>query len=162
MTVQTPMPKSVETIPAARRWFLSLPTWIRASGAETNGTLSLIEQVIPPGFASPWHVHHNEDVSFYVLDGRMTVVVGDRAATLNGGDCCFGPRGIPHGFRIEGTKPTRLLLMTSGGTFAEFVRETSVPAEGTAPPEPNEADLPRLVAVAERYGLSILGPMPLL
>ena len=162
MTVQTPMPKSVETIPAARRWFLSLPTWIRASGAETNGTLSLIEQVIPPGFASPWHVHHNEDESFYVLDGRMTVVVGDRAATLNGGDYGLGPRGIPHGFRIEGTKPTRLLLMTSGGTFAEFVRETSVPAEGTTPPEPNEADLPRLVAVAERYGLSILGPMPLL
>ena len=162
MTVQAPMPKSVEAIPASRRWFLSLPTWIRASGTETNGTLSLIEQVIPPGFASPWHIHHNEDESFYVLDGRMTVVVGDRAATLNGGDYGFGPRGITHGFRIEGTKPARILLMTSGGTFAEFVRETSVPAEGTTPPEPNEADLPKLVAAAERHGLSILGPLPIL
>jgi mannose-6-phosphate isomerase-like protein (cupin superfamily) len=160
MTIQTPMPKSVEAIPASRRWFLSLPTWIRASGAETNGTLSLIEQLIPAGFASPWHVHHHEDESFYVLDGKMTVVVGDRAFTLNGGDCGFGPRGIPHGFRIEGTKPAHILLMTNSSALAEFVRETSFPADTATPPEPNEADLPNVVAAAERYGLSILGPMP--
>src|SRR5271169_229008 len=98
MTVQAPIPKSSEAVPASRRLFLSLPTWIRASGAETNGTLSLVEQVIPLGFASPWHVHHNEDESFYVLDGKMTVVVGDRAVILNAGDYGFGPRGIPHGF----------------------------------------------------------------
>ncbi len=123
MTVQTPT--SVEAVPAPQRWFLSLPTWIRASGAETGGTLSLIEQLIPPGFASPWHVHHNEDESFYVIDGKVTVVVADRSVTLSAGDYAFGPRGIPHGFRIEGSKPARVLLMTSGGTFAEFVREMS-------------------------------------
>jgi len=154
------MPKSVEAIPASRRWFLSLPTWIRASGTETNGTLSLIEQVIPPGFASPWHVHHCEDESFYVVDGSMTVVVADRSVTLNTGDYAFGPRGVPHGFRIDGTRSTRLLLMTSGGTFADFVREMSEPADGAAAPETKEIDLPKLIAAAQKYGLSILGPMP--
>jgi mannose-6-phosphate isomerase-like protein (cupin superfamily) len=158
MTVQTPT--SVEAAPAPQRWFLSLPTWIRASGAETGGTLSLIEQLIPPRFASPWHVHHNEDESFYVIDGKVTVVVADRSVTLSAGDYAFGPRGIPHGFRIEGTKPARVLLMTSGGTFAEFVREMSQPAGGATASEPTEADLQKLVAVAQSYGLSILGPMP--
>lgn len=157
MTVQAPI--FTEAFPASPRWFLSLPTWIRASGADTNGSLSLIEQVIPSGFASPWHVHHNEDESFYVIDGRMTVVVGERALSLNTGDYAFGPRGIPHGFRIEGTKPTRVLLMTNGGAFAEFVREASEPALDATPPAPSESDLPKLVAMAERYGLSILGPM---
>ena len=160
MNVQAPMPKSVEAVPTSQRWFLSLPTWIRASGAETNGSLSLIEHVIAPGFASPWHVHHNEDESFYVIDGSMTVVVADRTITLNTGDYAFGPRGIPHGFRIEGAKPTRLLLLTSGGAFAEFVRETSEPAIGATPPEPKESDLPSLIAAAQKHGLSILGPMP--
>jgi mannose-6-phosphate isomerase-like protein (cupin superfamily) len=158
MTVQTTI--SAEAVSAPQRWFLSLPTWIRASGADTGGTFSLIEQLIPPGFASPWHVHHNEDESFYVMDGKVTVVVANRSVTLSAGDYAFGPRGIPHGFRIEGAKPARVLLMTSGGTFAEFVRETSQPADGAAAPEPSEADLQNLVAAAQSYGLSILGPMP--
>ncbi len=159
MTVQTPT--SVEAVPAPQRWFLSLPTWIRASGSETGGTLSLIEQLIPPGFASPWHVHHNEDESFYVIDGKVTVVVADRSVTLSAGDYAFGPRGIPHGFRIEGSKPARVLLMTSGGTFAEFVREMSQPADGATASEPKEADLQKLVAAAQSHGMSILGPMPI-
>jgi mannose-6-phosphate isomerase-like protein (cupin superfamily) len=153
-------PTSVEAVPAAQRWFLSLPTWIRASGAETGGAFSLIEQVIPPGFVSPWHIHHDEDESFYVIEGRVTVVVADRSVTLNSGDYGFGPRGIPHGFRIEGVTPARVLLMTNGREFAEFVRETSQPADGATPGEPSEADLKNLVAAAQRHGLSILGPMP--
>ena len=157
MTAQKPA--TSETIPAAQRWFLSLPTWIRASGAQTSGTFSLIEQIIPPGFASPWHVHHDEDESFYVIDGMVTVQVADRAVTLNAGDYGFGPRGVPHGFRIEGTTPARVLLMTNGREFAEFVRETSEPDDGAPPSPPSQADLMRLAATAERHGLSILGPM---
>ena len=160
MTIQTPTPKAVEAMSAPQRWFLSLPTWIRAGGAETNGTTSLIEQVIPPGFASPWHVHHNEDESFLVVEGRLTVIVADRAVTLTAGGFAFGPRGVPHGFRTEGTAPTRLILLTNGGTFADFIRATSLPADGAAPPEPNEADIPKLIAAAEAHGLSILGPLP--
>ena len=158
MTMQATV--SAEAAPASQRLFLSLPTWIRASGAETGDTFSLIEQVIPPGFASPWHVHHNEDELFYVIDGQATVVVANRSVTLNAGDYAFGPRGIPHGFRIDGTKPARVLLMTSGAMFAEFVRAMSQPADGATAAAPTEADLQQLVAAARSYGLSILGPMP--
>jgi mannose-6-phosphate isomerase-like protein (cupin superfamily) len=160
MSVHTPTPTSIQPIPASPRLFLSLPTWIRAGGAETNGALSLIEQVIPPGFASPWHVHHNEDESFYVVEGKMTVVVGDTSVTLEQGGYAFGPRGTPHGFRIDGTKPARVLLMTTGGALADFVLEMSEPADGVTPTEPKEIDVPKLVAAAQKYGMSILGPMP--
>lgn len=160
MTVQQSLPNSAEAVSSPQRWFLSLPTWIRAGGGDTKGTLSVVEQVIPPGFASPWHVHHDEDESFFVLEGRVTVIVADRAITLSAGGFAFGPRGIPHGFRTEGTVPTRLVLLTSGGSFADFIRATSVPAEGVAAPEPNEADLSKLIAAAQAHGLSILGPLP--
>ncbi len=152
--------KPVVTTPAERRWFLGLPTWIRASAAETNGGLSLIDQVIPAGFESPWHVHHEEDESFFIIEGAMTVVVGDRSVTLNAGDFGFGPRGIPHGFRIESSKPARVLLMTNGGGFAAFIEEASVPADNAMPPEPDPADLPKLLACAERHGIGILGLLP--
>src|ERR1700753_1797102 len=120
MTTQTIV--SNQAVPAPKLLFLSLPTWIRADGAKTGDTFGVIEQLIPPGFASPWHLHHDEDESFYVIEGQVTVMVDDRTVTLGAGDFAFGPRGIPHGFRIEGDKPARVLLMQSGGTFAEFVR----------------------------------------
>ena len=160
MTLLPSMPKSVEAVSAGRRWFLGLPTWIRAGAAETNGTLSFIDQIIPPGFTSPWHVHHTEDESFFVVEGTMTVLAGEHAVTLKAGDFAFGPRSVPHGFRIEGSKSARVLLMTNGGNFGAFIHENSSSADSETPPEPNPADLPKLAASAERHGITILGPIP--
>ena len=138
------------------RRFLGLPTWIKADRSITGGRFSLVEQVIPAGFESPWHVHHSEDESFYVLEGEMTVIVGDTRVRLTKGDLGFGPRGISHGFRIEGRSPARIMLMTNGSDFADFVGETS--ALVNAPPAP--PDMALLVAAAERHNLQILGPLP--
>lgn len=144
------------TAPISERRFLGLPTWIKADRALTGGHFSLIEQVIPPGFESPWHVHRSEDESFYVIDGQMSVIFEGSRTLLQPGDFAFGPRGIPHGFRIEGEKPARVLLMTTGSGFADFVAETSTPSD--APPVPPDMGL--LVAAAERHDIAILGPLP--
>ena len=68
--------------PATLR-FLGLPTWIKAGRESTGGQFSLIEQVIPAGFESPWHVHHSEDESFYVIEGAMSVILGSGPIDLN-------------------------------------------------------------------------------
>jgi quercetin dioxygenase-like cupin family protein len=136
--------------------FLGLPTWIKADRDLTNGHFSLIEQVIPPGFESPWHVHRSEDESFYVLEGEMLVILEGSRFLLQAGDFAFGPRGIPHGFRIEGDKPARILLMTTGSDFADFITETSTPSD--APPA--APDMALLMAAAERRNIAILGPLP--
>jgi quercetin dioxygenase-like cupin family protein len=140
----------------SERRFLGLPTWIKADRELTGGHFSLIEQVIPPGFESPWHLHRSEDESFYVIEGQMSVIFEGSRKLLQPGDFAFGPRGIPHGFRIEGDTPARVLLMTTGSDFADFVAETSVPSD--APPVPPDMGL--LVAAAERHGIAILGPLP--
>lgn len=136
--------------------FLGLPTWIKADRGATGGQFSLVEQVIPAGFESPWHMHHSEDESFYVLEGSMSVIVSGERTLLRAGDVAFGPRGIAHGFRIEGDQPARILLMTTGNDFSDFVADVSVP-EGTPPAAP---DMPALVASAERHNIAILGPLP--
>ena len=140
----------------AERRFLGLPTWIKADRSITGGRFSLVEQVIPAGFESPWHVHHSEDESFYVLEGEMTAIVGDTKFRLGKGDFGFGPQGVPHGFRIESSTPARILLMTNGSDFADFVGETSAPLG--APPAP--PDMALLAAAAERHNVQILGPLP--
>ncbi|MFO1150398.1 MAG: cupin domain-containing protein [Alsobacter sp.] len=141
---------------AGERRFLGLPTWIKADRDMTGGHFSLIEQVLPAGFESPWHVHRSEDESFYVLEGQLSVIVEGARTLLRAGDYAFGPRGIPHGFRIEGSEPARILLMTTGSDFADFIEEASVSCD-TPPAAP---DLALLAAAAERHNISILGPLP--
>jgi quercetin dioxygenase-like cupin family protein len=136
--------------------FLGLPTWIKADRELTGGHFSLIEQIIPAGFESPWHMHRSEDESFYVLEGTVSVIFEGASKLLRAGDYAFGPRGIPHGFRIEGDAPARVLLMTTGSDFADFIGEASVASD--APPA--APDMALLVAAAERHGIAILGPLP--
>ncbi len=136
--------------------FLGLRTWIKADRKRTGGNFSLIEQIIPAGFESPWHVHNTEDESFYVIEGSVTILVNGTTVKLGTGGYAFGPRGVPHGFRVEGDGPARILLMTTGGDFADFIAESSVAAD--APPSP--PDMEKLMAAAVRNNIGVLGPLP--
>jgi quercetin dioxygenase-like cupin family protein len=115
--------------------FLGLPTLLRATGDTTNGAFGLIEQpVVLPGFASPDHVHHREDESFYVLQGSVVFVCDGKWITAGPGDFVFGPRNIPHGFKVMGTTPAHMLLLVTPGGFERFTRDLSEPAD--KPPSP--------------------------
>lgn len=142
------------------REFLSTLVWIKADGSNTAGTMSMVEIQAPAGWETPWHVHHTHDEYFYILDGTVTAQVGDARVMLTSGDFSFGPRGVPHGYRVADTGPARLLMITNDREFAEFVRETSVPASDDSMPPPSEPDLEHVVAAAARSGQEILGPLP--
>jgi hypothetical protein len=69
------------------------------------------------------------------------------------GTYVFGPREIPHGFKVLGDAPARMLLLCAPGGFAQFVVEMSEPMP--APP-----DIAKLMALAAKYHIDILGPLP--
>jgi mannose-6-phosphate isomerase-like protein (cupin superfamily) len=156
--VKTDDPAAAPAVPP--REFLSTLVWIKADGAGTAGTQSLIEILAPAGWETPWHVHHTHDEYFYILEGAVTARVGDVRVALGPGDFAFGPRGVPHGYRVTGSGPARLLMMTGDRDFAEFVRELSDPAAGDTLPPPSEPDLERILAAAARHGIELLGPWP--
>ena len=87
------------------REFLSTLVWIKADGAGTAGTQSLIEILAPAGWATPWHVHETHDEYFYILEGEVTAQVGDARVVLRPGDYAFGPRGVAHGYRVTRIRP---------------------------------------------------------
>lgn len=137
--------------------FLGLPTSVRAARETTNGAFGLIESwSMPNGFASPYHVHHAEDEAFYVVEGTLAVLCGGKWIKAGPGTYAFGPREIPHGFKVIGESPARLLLLCSPGGFEGFVRELSVPID--LPPAP--PDMAKLIEVAAKYRIDILGPLP--
>ena len=65
---------------------------------------------MPPGFASRYHIHHLEDEAFYVLEGDLAVVCDGRWIKAGPGAYVFGPREIPHGLKVVGSVPVRMLL----------------------------------------------------
>jgi len=134
-------------------YFLGLPTRVIETAEKTNGAFGMIENVMPAGFASPYHTHHLEDEAFYVLEGQLAVLCGEDWTLAGPGTYVFGPREIPHGFRVVGDAPARMLLLCAPGGFAQFVVDLSEKAP--APP-----DMAKLMAVAAKYQVDILGPLP--
>jgi quercetin dioxygenase-like cupin family protein len=137
--------------------FLGLPTLLRSTGDDTNGAFGLVEHwSMPTGFASPYHVHHLEDEAFYVLEGELAFVCDGKWIRTGAGGYVFGPREIPHGFKVTGTGPARMLLLCAPAGFERFVMELGEDPDAPAV----EPDIPKLVAVAAKYKIDILGPLP--
>ena len=112
----------------------------------------------PPNAEAPLHVHHREDEGFYVLDGDVTIHVGDDVVEAGPGDFAFGPRDIPHRYTV-GRDGCRMLFICTPGGFEDLVIGMSRPAESlTLPPSSTEEpDWERVGAVAAANGCELLG-----
>ena len=91
-------------------WLAGMLQTVKIGSADTGGRYGLIEVLVPIGLGSPWHVHTDEDEWFYVLEGNLTVYVGDTRVDLTPGGFAFGPTGVPHTFIGAGPDPTRVLV----------------------------------------------------
>ena len=139
-------------------WFLGTLMLFKATGQDNAQTFSLIEQVLPPGFAPPLHVHHAEDEAFYILEGELTFVCGERRWHADTGAFIFLPREIAHGFLVEGSQPARLLQFTVPAGLEQFHAEMGEPAQSLTIPPPTPPDLAKMQALAATYHFEIVGP----
>jgi quercetin dioxygenase-like cupin family protein len=141
-------------------WLLGMLEVVKIGAAETGGAFGLLEVTVRAGEGSPWHVHPDEDEWFYVLDGSFTFYVGEERLSLTAGSFAFGPKGVPHTFIADAPHGGRALVGFQPFHFEGFLREVGVPAtervlppSATAPP-----DMARLLPIAARNGMEILGP----
>ena len=158
MSTQSPIELSSPAAPKNGAFrFLGLPTRIHASSITANGAFGLVENwSVPPGFASPYHVHHREDESFYVIEGEVAFILNGSWKRVGPGAFVHGPREIPHGFKVVGDAPARILILCTPAGFENFVLEMARPLD--EPPAP--PDMQKLIAAAARAGIDILGPWP--
>jgi quercetin dioxygenase-like cupin family protein len=79
---------------------------IKATGEQTGGTFFLSETTIAPGFEGPPPHRHNRLVDmFYVLDGVLSVRLGDETRHLGPGSFVCVPSGIVHTFSNASDSP---------------------------------------------------------
>lgn len=122
---------------------------IKATSEQTGGTFNLFEVSCPSDYVTPLHIHYTEDVAIYILEGRLTFFWGRENREAVTGSFFYQPRGTPHGFRVEGNRPVRILYVTMPAGFDRFVLDHELPTPKSEP----EID-------AARYKIEIVGPLP--
>src|ERR1700687_1256703 len=74
------------------------PTVLKLPGSDVGGAYSLLEMEVPPGNGNRTHVHHDAEEAFYVVEGELTIRMGDRDERAPTGTLVLIPRGTPHSF----------------------------------------------------------------
>jgi mannose-6-phosphate isomerase-like protein (cupin superfamily) len=136
-------------------WFFGMLAEVKASAAETGGMYSLLEITAPPGLQTPLHVHYREDEGFYVIDGSVTIQVGEETVELGAGQHAFGPRDIPHRFTVGPEGAHMIWVLTPGG-FDEFVADVSEPADTPTIPPPSVLPPENAAEIVLRHGMELL------
>jgi quercetin dioxygenase-like cupin family protein len=122
---------------------------LKATSVQTGEVFNLFEICCPPGYATALHIHYAEDVAVYVLEGALSFYWGSEQQAAVPGAYFYQPRGIPHGFRVEGRRPARMLYLTFPAGFDRFVIE-----QGQLAPNAETG------TAAAHYQIEILGPLP--
>jgi quercetin dioxygenase-like cupin family protein len=138
-------------------WFLGgLVTW-KAVGADTGGRYELVEQVGPAGYAAPLHTHAGETEGFYVVEGELTMTIGDGTFRAPAGSFGFVPALVPHSFRVESPTAKFLTFITPPGLEGYF--EDLGTEAGTRGLPPADLAVPsdaRIAEIATKYGTRLL------
>jgi quercetin dioxygenase-like cupin family protein len=109
------------------RWYLDSLIFVKATGAQTGGAFGPIEQVLPAGSETSYHIHHEEEECWYVLEDEVTFISGDLKIDARPGSFVFMPRDIPHGLRARTL--ARMLVISTPAGFVDFAIEMSEPAQ---------------------------------
>ena len=75
-------------------------TYFLADGERTGGAFALVDERAKRGDSVPLHRHDEDMESFYVLEGEVTLFIGDAPGVRAGaGSFAHVPGGTVHGFR---------------------------------------------------------------
>ena len=124
----------------------------KISGEDTDGRYSLLEVELD-GDGPPQHLHKNEDEAFYVLEGEIKFLLGERTVIAKAGSFVRIPRGTVHTYCRAEKKPAKLLAIFSPAGFEKFLDE-AVDLDVTD----TEAYVAKGKALAEKYNMEIVGP----
>jgi mannose-6-phosphate isomerase-like protein (cupin superfamily)/DNA-binding XRE family transcriptional regulator len=85
-----------------------------------NGRGHLLQgniHIVAPGGGSMGPVRHEGDEVGYVLEGRLSLSIGEATHELGPGDSFAFPSHLPHTYRNPGTEVTRVLWVNTPPTF---------------------------------------------
>jgi quercetin dioxygenase-like cupin family protein len=120
---------------------------MKAEVADGDGTFYLGESTLAPGFSGPPpHVHERHLDSFFVLQGTLTLRIGDDVVEAPAGSFAVAPPGTVHTFSNLGRDPVRALNIMAPGGFEQYLKEAAAAGAG---------DPAALAEIASRYDFAL-------
>jgi mannose-6-phosphate isomerase-like protein (cupin superfamily) len=93
----------------------------KADGTEAAGGYSISEWWLEPNTTGPGAHAHPEDDVFYVIEGTMTILVGDHWFDAPKGSFVLIPAGITHDFENRSAAPAGVLNFSHPGDFEQHM-----------------------------------------
>jgi mannose-6-phosphate isomerase-like protein (cupin superfamily) len=97
----------------------------KADGAESAGLYSISEWWLEPHTPGPGAHSHPEDDVFYVIEGTVSFLVGDRWVDVSKGAFVLAPGGVTHDFENRSAAGAGFLNMSAPGSFEQRMPEIS-------------------------------------
>ena len=93
-------------------------------------TVSIIEELMPPGTSEVPHYHRSSQQFFYVLAGTLSIATPSAAHLLNPSEGLAISAGTPHRVSNDGIEPTRFLLVSIPPSHGDRVAVQSIQPAG--------------------------------
>jgi mannose-6-phosphate isomerase-like protein (cupin superfamily) len=91
----------------------------KADEGETAGRYSISEWWLEPRTRGPGVHFHDDDHIFYVIEGSLSLMVGDQWSVLDQGGYALIPGGTPHDFQNRGAVRAGFISLNTPGGFEE-------------------------------------------
>jgi quercetin dioxygenase-like cupin family protein len=140
-------------------WVLGQRLDFLATGETTGGGYSIFHVFIPAGPPGPLpHRHRDADEFFFVVEGRVEILVDDAWRPLGPGQFLHVPRATIHTFQNMTTDAARMLSGFVPSGFERFFRDFghSARLEDVEPLPVQDAEIQRLNATATQYDMELV------
>ncbi len=119
------------------------------SGHDTDGAVSVFEEIVPIDDGPPLHAHRDQLEVFHVIDGAIRFRINGVDSIVSTGDSAFVPKGAAHAFRNVGSAPAVIHFeMLPSGDSEEFFSILANERDTIGDP----------VLLFDRFGTDLLGP----
>ncbi|MFJ1935163.1 cupin domain-containing protein [Kitasatospora sp. NPDC088160] len=137
-----------------RRHVPGSPYVVKLAGAQSGGSIAVLESTFEPGQGAPLHLHRGHDETFYVVSGAFRLRCDEHTTEAGPGAFLHVPRTHPHSFTAIGDTPATILVTLTPAGFEEFfIEAAALAADG----RPNRRMMQTLLA---RYDQELVPDAP--
>jgi quercetin dioxygenase-like cupin family protein len=127
--------------------------FFKMSGDEVEDLFDYFEIRVGYLEGPPLHIHSVQHETFHVLEGELTVKVGDELVEAKAGDFLFVPKGVVHTYVNLRQERARAVGIFAPGGFDKFLEELHTYQKTASPP-----DLAKIREISAKHNQVFVGP----
>jgi len=94
---------------------------VAVSSEDSQGLLTLQDEIWYPAFAVTPHFHKTHNEVFYVVSGRVEWTVGGETHVMSAGDSVYIPANTVHSVKVLDGKNAHMLMIYNPGGYEEHM-----------------------------------------